>query len=87
MAIKKKVINSSGASTTGGNNVGKSTPSSPTQSKGNGKWKEISKHIMTGISYMIPVLVMGGLIGALSQLIPYAILGLDPSVGIVDAMN
>ena len=37
MAIKKKVINSSGASTTGGNNVGKSTPSSPTQSKGNGK--------------------------------------------------
>ena len=87
MAIKKKVINSSGASTTGGNNVGKSTPSNPTQSKGNGKWKEISKHIMTGISYMIPVLVMGGLIGALSQLIPYAILGLDPSVGIVDAMN
>ena len=69
MAIKKKVINSSGASTTGGSNAGKTTPSNPTQSKGNGKWKEVSKHIMTGISYMIPVLVMGGLIGALSQLI------------------
>lgn len=50
-------------------------------------WQEISKHLMTGISYMIPVLIMGGLIGAFSQIIPYVIFGLSPDVGIVDAMN
>lgn len=86
MAIKKKVISSTGASTASAN-TSNSTYKNTQPSKGNSKWKEISKHIMTGISYMIPVLVMGGLIGALSQLIPYAILGIDPSVGIVDAMN
>lgn len=33
---------------------------------------------MTGISNMIPFLIMGGLILAISQLIPYVILGVDP---------
>lgn len=63
--------------------------SSSTSRSTNGKstWSEISKHLMTGISYMIPVLIMGGLIGAFSQLIPYVILGLSPDVSIVDAMN
>ena len=32
----------------------------------NGFWQEFYKHLMTGISYMIPVLIMGGLIGAFS---------------------
>ena len=50
-------------------------------------WAELSKHVMTGISNMIPFLIMGGLILAMSQLIPYVILGVDPSIGIVDAMN
>lgn len=45
------------------------------------------KHIMTGISYMIPVLIMGGLIGAFSQVIPYVIFKLDPSVSILDAIK
>ena len=36
------------------------------------------KHIMTGISYMIPILIMGGLIGAFSQVIPYVIFKLSP---------
>lgn len=48
---------------------------------------ELSKHIMTGISNMIPFLIMGGLILAVSQLIPYVILGVDPSQGIMDALN
>lgn len=57
---------------------------------GNGKesvWTEISRHVMTGISYMIPILIMGGLIGAFSQIIPYVILKIDPSLSIVDALN
>ena len=33
-------------------------------------WTTLSKHIMTGISNMIPFLIMGGLILAISQLIP-----------------
>lgn len=53
----------------------------------NSKFTEIQKHLMTGISYMIPVLIMGGLLGAISQLIPYVFLKIDPSVSIVDAMN
>src|SRR5699024_7114180 len=52
-----------------------------------GFWSELTKHIMTGISNMIPFLIMGGLILAFSQLILYAILGVDPSLGIMDAMN
>lgn len=52
-----------------------------------GVWNTLSRHIMTGISNMIPFLIMGGLILAFSQLIPYVILGVDPSMGIVDAMN
>lgn len=45
------------------------------------------KHIMTGISYMIPILIMGGLIGAVSQVIPYVIFKLDPSINIITAIN
>lgn len=52
-----------------------------------GIWDILSRHIMTGISNMIPFLIMGGLILAFSQLIPYVILGVDPSMGILDAMN
>lgn len=50
-------------------------------------WTEISRHIMTGISYMIPILIMGGLVGAFSQIIPYVILRVDPSLSIIDALN
>ncbi|MBB6217313.1 fructose-specific PTS system IIC-like component [Anaerosolibacter carboniphilus] len=50
-------------------------------------WREFSKHVMTGISYMIPILIMGGLIGAFSQMIPYVFLKIDASQSIVDAMN
>ncbi|NYV27844.1 PTS fructose transporter subunit IIC [Streptobacillus felis] len=45
------------------------------------------KHIMTGISYMIPILIMGGLIGAFSQVIPYVLFKIDPSVNILGAIN
>lgn len=50
-------------------------------------WSMLQRHIMTGISNMIPFLIMGGLILALSQLIPYVFLGVDPSMGIMDALN
>lgn len=56
-------------------------------SKGSQIWKTFSKHIMTGISYMIPVLIMGGLIGAIALIIPYVIMGVDPAMGIKSAMN
>ena len=49
----------------------------------NSFWQEFYKHLMTGISYMIPVLIMGGLIGAFSQVIPYVIFKIDPSVSIL----
>jgi fructose-specific PTS system IIC-like component len=35
---------------------------------------------------MIPILIMGGLIGAFSQIIPYVVLGIDPSLSIADAL-
>lgn len=83
MTIKKRVVGSSTDKpiTQGNKN---------TQGPKNGKqsiWTEISRHIMTGISYMIPVLIMGGLIGAFSQIIPYVILGIDPSLSIADALG
>ena len=53
----------------------------------NSFWQEFYKHLMTGISYMIPVLIMGGLIGAFSQVIPYVIFKIDPSVSILDAIK
>lgn len=55
--------------------------------KGSKVWQQFSKHIMTGISYMIPVLIMGGLIGAIALIIPYILLGIDPSVSVKAAMN
>ena len=54
--------------------------------KNNKLVKELYKHVMTGISYMIPVLIMGGLIGAFSQIIPYVIYRVDISVSIADAI-
>ncbi len=50
-------------------------------------WKELQKHMMTGISNMIPCLIMGGLILAFSQLVLYVFLNVDPSMGVMDAIN
>lgn len=68
------------------------SPNKPVQQKPEiqekkGIWDTLSRHVMTGISNMIPFLIMGGLILAFSQLIPYVILSVDPSIGILDAMN
>lgn len=57
------------------------------QKKGAVVWREFSRHVMTGISYMIPVLIMGGLIGSFSLMIPYIFLKADASLSIIDAMN
>ncbi|WHZ40592.1 PTS fructose transporter subunit IIC [Rahnella bonaserana] len=83
MAIRKRVINT-------GHSQSPDTPATPAGPAGKGQshaWKEFSKHIMTGISYMIPVLIMGGLIGALSQIIPYVFLGMSPDESIMAALN
>lgn len=82
MAIVKKTIGSSSAKPNGQAN------NSPFQKSGkHSVWTEISRHLMTGISYMIPILIMGGLIGAFSQIIPYVFLKVDPSLSIADALN
>lgn len=78
MAIRKR-----SAITTNGKGNDKPSPKNEKQ----GVWSSLSRHIMTGISNMIPFLIMGGLILAVSQLIPYIVLGVDPSTGIMDAMN
>lgn len=78
MAVTKRKIGSENSSP---KNVNSNIKTS------NSKFTEVQKHLMTGISYMIPVLIMGGLLGAISQLIPYVFLKIDPSVSIVDAMN
>ncbi|MBU9854710.1 PTS fructose transporter subunit IIC [Rahnella bonaserana] len=83
MAIRIRVINT-------GHSQSSDTPATPAGPAGKGQshaWKEFSKHIMTGISYMIPVLIMGGLIGALSQIIPYVFLGMSPDESIMAALN
>ena len=80
MTIRKRVINTGHSQTT-------ETPAAPAGKGQSHAWKEFSKHIMTGISYMIPVLIMGGLIGALSQIIPYVFLGMSPDESIMAALN
>ncbi|MBZ2175100.1 PTS fructose transporter subunit IIC [Schnuerera sp. xch1] len=82
MTIKKRVVGSSNDKPITRGNKNTQTPKNGKQSI----WTEVSRHIMTGISYMIPVLIMGGLIGAFSQIIPYVILGIDPSLSITDAL-
>ncbi|WP_413531222.1 PTS fructose transporter subunit IIC [Rahnella inusitata] len=83
MAIRKRVINTGHSQTSDA-----PPPSGGASGKGQSHaWKEFSKHIMTGISYMIPVLIMGGLIGALSQIIPYVFLGMSPDESIMAALN
>lgn len=41
-------------------------------------WKELPQHIMSGISRMVPTLIMGGVILAISQLIAYVWLEIPP---------
>jgi fructose-specific PTS system IIC-like component len=82
MAVKKKVVGTA----TGSNTTITNTETKVISTKSSA-WTEFSKHIMTGISYMIPVLIMGGLIGAISQLIPYVFFKLDPATSIMDAIN
>ena len=50
-------------------------------------WKELPQHIMSGISRMVPTLIMGGVILAISQLIAYVWLEIPPDMGMIDALN
>ncbi|MDR9890886.1 PTS fructose transporter subunit IIC [Pseudenterobacter timonensis] len=49
--------------------------------------KELPQHIMSGISRMVPTLIMGGVILAISQLITYVWLKVPPDTSIMDALN
>lgn len=68
------------------NSKSKSTSNVTSDNKGS-FFNDMQKHMMTGISNMIPFLIMGGLILAFSQLVLYVILKVDPSMGVLDAIN
>lgn len=55
MVVKKKIVNTSSSE------GAPKTEAPKTNEQKTGAWTEISKHLMTGISYMIPVLIMGGI--------------------------
>lgn len=79
MAIKKRsAVTTSAAPAPSGSTAAAPEPSF---------WSELPQHIMSGISRMIPTLIMGGVILAISQLIAYVWLELPPDMGILDAMN
>lgn len=50
-------------------------------------WGELPQHVMSGISRMVPTLIMGGVILAFSQLIAYTWLKIPADIGIMDALN
>ncbi|ARR64865.1 PTS fructose transporter subunit IIC [Escherichia coli] len=50
-------------------------------------WGELPQHVMSGISRMVPTLIMGGVILAFSQLIAYSWLKIPADIGIMDALN
>lgn len=81
MAIKKRsatvVPGASGAAAT----------IKKTEASRNSFWGELPQHIMSGISRMVPTLIMGGVILAFSQLIAYSWLEIPADTGILDALN
>lgn len=87
MAITKRSALTGQAENKNTNSSSQPASKKPEVQEKKGLWDTLSRHVMTGISNMIPFLIMGGLILAFSQLIPYVILSVDPSIGIVDAMN
>lgn len=87
MAITKRSALTGQAENKNAGAAAKPVQKAPEVQEKKGLWDTLSRHVMTGISNMIPFLIMGGLILAFSQLIPYVILGVDPSMSIVDAMN
>lgn len=52
------------------------------QASGNSFWGELPQHVMSGISRMVPTLIMGGVILAFSQLIAYSWLDIPADTGI-----
>ncbi|SJK55862.1 PTS system fructose-like transporter subunit IIC [Shigella sonnei] len=50
-------------------------------------WGELPQHVMSGISRMVPTLIMGGVILAFSQLIAYSWLKIPAEIGIMDALG
>ncbi|HFZ5862790.1 TPA: PTS fructose transporter subunit IIC [Escherichia coli] len=50
-------------------------------------WGELPQHVMSGISRMVPTLIMGGVILAFSLLIAYSWLKIPAEIGIMDALN
>ncbi|EBF0275114.1 PTS fructose transporter subunit IIC [Salmonella enterica] len=81
MAIKKRsatvVPGASGAAAT----------IKKTEASRNSFWGELPQHVMSGISRMVPTLIMGGVILAFSQLIAYSWLDIPADTSIMDALN
>lgn len=84
MAIKRREAITPASS---GTNTAAAKPQAASSNDKSGFMKEMQKHMMTGISNMIPFLIMGGLILAFSQLVLYVFLKVDPSIGVMDAIN
>lgn len=83
MAIKKRsAVN---PSANGGASLTANPASTPTAKPS--IWGDLPQHVMSGISRMVPTLIMGGVILAFSQLIAYAWLDVPPDMGILDAIN
>lgn len=83
MAIKKRsaVNPSSGGEATLTKNPNAMPAAKPSM------WGDLPQHVMSGISRMVPTLIMGGVILAFSQLIAYAWLKVPPEMGIMEAIN
>ncbi len=81
MAIKKR------SAITAPQAVNHSAAPSRAPEAGTRFWGDLPQHIMSGISRMIPTLIMGGVILAISQLIAFVWLEIPPDAGIMDALN
>ncbi|KNC08697.1 PTS fructose transporter subunit IIC [Klebsiella sp. RIT-PI-d] len=80
MAIKKR-------SATEGPGASGATAVKNASATRTGFWGELPQHVMSGISRMVPTLIMGGVILAFSQLIAYSWLHIPADTGILDALN
>ncbi|RJT19132.1 PTS fructose transporter subunit IIC [Buttiauxella izardii] len=81
MAIKKR------SATVASTPQGDTLALNPAPASRSSFWGELPQHVMSGISRMVPTLIMGGVILAISQLIAYVWLEIPPDTGIMDALN
>ena len=81
MTISKKVITNTQVHDVGDIKLSKDI------SKSNKLKNEILRHIMTGLSYMVPVLVLYSLVRALEQTLPIILLGVDSKESLLELVQ